>query len=321
MSSPPPVTDRQIVAARGPKSAVDPRRPYAFLVEEERSAAGAVEPVATLFLTNRECPLRCIYCDLWQNTTDERVAVGEIPAQIDFALEKLPPAPCIKLYNSGNFFDPQAIPREDYPAIAQRVSRFRTVVVENHPIFCDGRCASFRQSLEGELEVAIGLETADPAILPRLNKRMTLDDFSWAVEFLLENGIHVRAFVLLKPPFCTSDEAAVEWAVRSVELALTRGARCCSIIPVRGGSGIMQHLQRDGMFQPPTLSSLERALAACLELPAVASGAARVFADLWDIERLASCRRCVMPRIERLRQMNLSQQPRPNIACDCGTSS
>ena len=88
-------------------------------------AAGCVEDVATLFLTNRECPFRCLMCDLWRNTTDTRVPPGAIPQQIDYALARLPAARHIKLYNSGNFFDHQAIPPEDYAAIAERVRGVR----------------------------------------------------------------------------------------------------------------------------------------------------------------------------------------------------
>src|SRR5262245_15239857 len=138
----------QILAARGPKNAVDPQRPYAYLVEDECSASGEVVPVATLFLTNRECPFRCLMCALWQNTTDETVPVGAIPAQIDFALSQLPPARQIKLYNSGNFFDPQAIPREDFPAIVSRVRGFENVIVENHPRLCGDDCLRFRDLLQ-----------------------------------------------------------------------------------------------------------------------------------------------------------------------------
>jgi radical SAM enzyme (TIGR01210 family) len=321
MSDPPVITERAVVAARGAKNRVDPRRPYAFLVEKERSAAGSVDPVATLFLTNRECPLRCLYCDLWKNTTDHRVAAGDIPRQFDYALARLSAAKHIKLYNSGNFFDPQAILREDLAAIAGRVRQFETVIVENHPLFCDEWCVGFRRQLPGELEVAIGLETVDPAILPRLNKRMTLDDFALAAEFLRANDIHVRVFILLKPPYCRDDALAVEWAVRSVEFAVSCGARCCSIIPTRGGNGMMEQLARDGLFAPPMLSSLETALETSLQLPAVASGLVRVFADLWDIERLARCRRCVSSRLIRLRDMNHFQQPQPVVACDCGAAS
>ncbi len=321
MSEAPTFSDRQIALARGAKQAVDPRQPYAYLVEEERSAAGLVEPVATLFLTNRECPLKCVYCDLWKNTTDERVAVGDIPAQIDYALSRTPPTKHIKLYNSGNFFDPQAIPREDFSAIAKRVQNLKTVIVENHPVFCDEHCTQFRQRLDGELEVAIGLETADPEILPRLNKRMTLDDFARAAGFLRASDIHVRAFILLKPPYCDGDAEAVEWAVRSVEYAVQCGVRCCSIIPTRGGNGIMEQLAEQDLFSPPKLASLEAALEQSLAISEVVSAQVRVFADLWDVERLADCRWCVQRRIERLKQMNHAQQHLPPIHCDCGAGA
>ena len=63
--------------------AVDPRRPYAFLCERERTAGGEIEEVATIFLTNRECPWRCLMCDLWRNTTNETVPAGAIAEQIE----------------------------------------------------------------------------------------------------------------------------------------------------------------------------------------------------------------------------------------------
>ena len=72
-------------------------------------------------------------CDLWRNTLTETVPTGAIPAQIDYALQRLPPARQIKLYNSGSFFDPQAIPLQDYPAIASSVKGFERVIVECHP--------------------------------------------------------------------------------------------------------------------------------------------------------------------------------------------
>jgi uncharacterized Fe-S cluster-containing MiaB family protein len=150
---------------------------------------------------------------------------------------------------------------------------------------------------------------------------MTLDDFSRAAEFLRDCDIQVRAFILLKPPFCPDESAAVQWAVKSVEFALSRGVRCCSIIPTRGGNGIMERLARDGLFSPPKLASLEAAMDACLRMSAISSGAARVFVDLWDVERLADCRRCAGRRIDRLRQMNLIQQPLPKITCDCGEAA
>jgi radical SAM enzyme (TIGR01210 family) len=308
-----PIGDAAILAGRGAKNRVDPRVPWAFFVEPERSEAGKIVDVATIFLTNRECPFRCLFCDLWKNTTDEPVPPGAIPAQIDYALARLPPARQIKLYNSGNFFDPLAIPREDYAAIASRVRHFEKVIVENHPRLCGDECLRFAELLEDTpLEIALGLETIHPDVLAALNKRMTVDDFDHAAQFLHTAGIAVRAFLLLKPPLVTDEAEAIEWTLKSIEHAFAAGAGCCSVIPTRGGNGIMEHLQADGQFAPPRLASLERVLEQGIRL---ARG--RVFADLWDAEKLADCAACGPARIDRLRQMNLCQEILPRVACHC----
>src|SRR5260370_339314 len=46
-------------------------------------------PTTTIFLTNRECPYRCLMCDLWTNTLDATVPKGAIAAQIRDALINL----------------------------------------------------------------------------------------------------------------------------------------------------------------------------------------------------------------------------------------
>ena len=333
----PVITDQYILNARGPKNRVDPTLPYAWLVEPEPTAAGAIEDVATIFLTNRECPFKCLFCDLWKNTTDERIAPGAIPGQIDYALSRLPPARHVKLYNSGNFFDHQAIPAEDYGNIARRVAGFRTVIVENHPKLCGAACVKFRDLLvesakrrsperrvrttacsdenreyeAPQLEVALGLETVHPDVLPRMNKQMTLDDFRRACEFLTLNRIALRAFILLKPPFVEADEC-VHWALRSIEFAFECGVRVCSVIPTRSGNGVMDQLEHDRRFAPPGLAALEAVLAQGISL-----SRGRVFVDLWDVEKLYDCSACGPRRVDRLRQMNLCQQVLPPISCSC----
>src|SRR5688572_16212132 len=113
-------TDAEIIERRGVKNRLDPNRPYSFFVEQEVSRFGVFEDVAVVLLTNRECPFHCLMCDLWKNTLDEKVPPGAISRQIDHALSHLPAAGHVKLYNSGNFFDPQAIPPDEFPDIAQR---------------------------------------------------------------------------------------------------------------------------------------------------------------------------------------------------------
>lgn len=306
-------TDREILALRPARNAVDPWRASARLIESEFSADGELVDVATLFLTNRECPFRCVMCDLWKNTTLERVPRGAIPRQIEQALQELPPARQIKLYNAGSFFDPQAIPPEDFPAIAALVQPFERVIVENHPRFCGPACLEFSRLLSGQLEVAIGLETVHPDVLPALNKQMTLEDFARAVDFLRSNGINVRAFILLRPPFLSASTAE-EWALRSLEYAFAQGVECSVVIPTRGGNGIMEQLAQSGDFQPPSLEQLEAVLEQGLQLQR-----GRVFADLWDLDRLAGCPACHVARVSRMREMNDTQRvPDPVRCAVCG---
>jgi radical SAM enzyme (TIGR01210 family) len=307
-------TDADVMAARPAKNAVDPRRPEAFFVEPEHSAAGRVEDVSTLFLTNRECPFRCTMCDLWRNTTDATVPLGAIVEQIDFALARLPPARHVKLYNSGNWFDAKAIPRGDWRQIAARVRHFATVIVENHPRLCGDDCLRFRDLLDTQLEIALGLETIHPQSLAALNKRMTVDDFELAARFLVRHGIAVRAFVLLRSPLLDEAEG-LDWAMRSVEFALAAGVGCCVLIPTRTEIGLLRQWQQRGLIGPPKFASLEFALEQGLQL-----AAGRVFADLWNIEASLPCPRCGPPRVDRLRQMNLSQQFLPRVVCDCETT-
>src|SRR3954454_21285737 len=72
MNLPLPLTDADILARRPPKPAVDVWRPHGYFVEQEVQADGMVKDVATVLLANKECPFRCLMCDLWKYTTDER---------------------------------------------------------------------------------------------------------------------------------------------------------------------------------------------------------------------------------------------------------
>ena len=317
------MNDQWVLDRRGPKALLDPTRAYAAHWEEERDPSGALAPTAVVFLTNRECPFRCVMCDLWIHTLDDVVPEGAIAEQIRTALAELEPATQIKLYNAGSFFDAQAIPPAEDESIASLLAGFDRVIVEAHPAYLRGpygeRCLRFRDRLRDDvgsafrrtvprLEVAIGLETSHPEVLERLNKRMTVDDFRTAASFLRGHDIDVRAFILLQPPFMAADEA-VEWACRSIDAAFDAGASVCSVIPTRAGNGAMEALGAT----TPSLVALESVLEYGL-----AVGRGRVFADLWDIERLFVCR-CSPARTGRVRTMNATQRISSPILCDCAT--
>ena len=305
------IDDQWILSKRGKKNPVDPLKPYGYFVEKERTVSGTIESVATILLTNSECPFRCLMCDLWKNTTDKSVPEGAIPKQIKYALSKLPKTKHLKLYNSGSFFDTRAIPETDYKNIAGLIENFETVIVESHPSFINEKVLLFHDLIKPKLQVAIGLETVHSEILSLLNKKMTLADFKESVGFLNSNNIKSRAFILLRPPFL-SEKEGIFWAKKSIDFAFNIGITSCIIIPVRDGNGAMEFLSETGNFKQPNIESLETVIDYGIQL-----NAGYVFADLWDIDIFSSCDKCLDNRKERLLKMNFHQKVYPPVKCTC----
>jgi len=300
-----------IIDLRPEKNRVHPERPYHFMHEQERGMDGALKEVNTIFLTNSECPFKCVMCDLWKNTLENPVKQGDIPKQISYALQRLPEASVTKLYNSGNFFDRKAIPPADYHPIAELLSNSERVIIENHPKLCGDSCVEFKNMLAGNLEIAMGLETIHPEVLPKLNKKITKENFREASAFLAKYGIDSRAFILLNPPYLTDPAENINWTIKSTDFAFDCGVSACSIIPTRGGNGAMEKLRSEGQYVPPTMGALEEAFDQALNLKK-----GRVFVDLWDLEQFSDCSHCFDDRQNRLRKMNLTQQVYPRIKCE-----
>jgi archaeosine synthase beta-subunit len=314
--------DRFVLERRGPRPQHDPWRYQGVLVEDERGPDGTMVPIATIFLTGRECPWRCAMCDLWKYTTITDTPPGAITSQLTAAREALSDRVVagVKLYNAGNFFDPRAVPESDYEGIAAVLAGLSCVIVESHPTLVGPRVDRFNGALARHhpaadrpprLEVAMGLETVHPEALDLLNKRFTLEQFEAASRALEQRGIGLRVFLLISPPFVPAAEQD-EWLTRSIEASIDYGASAISLIPTRSGNGTLETLAATGWFAEPDLNDVERSFALALSH---ARGRARVFVDLWDLERFAHCPDCLGRRRERLHAMNLQQTVHP--ACGC----
>jgi len=324
--------DRFVLDRRGPRHAVDPWAPPRLTIDPEPDGDGVVVDVATLFLAGRECPWRCVMCDLWRHTIETDTPPGAIPRQIELGLAAwaepaaepgAQPAEVrtirhLKLYNAGSFFDDRAVPPGDDPAIARAVAGVSRLTVESHPRLVGDRTWRFRDRVAPSLEVAMGLETAHPDALARLNKGCTLDDFAAAARALAAHGVGLRVFLLVHPPFVPHDERT-PWLLRSIDAAIDAGASVIALIPTRGdppeveGRGAMAALAAEGLFAPPSLATLEDAAAQAIRHT---SGRARVLADLWDLAAFATCPACLDARRARLLRLNVEQRVPAPIACD-----
>jgi radical SAM enzyme (TIGR01210 family) len=195
--------------------------------ELEPDGHGNLISALTYFLLGSECRFSCSMCDLWKYTLDaKKTPVGSLTLQIENLHRRIAhespnrnPREWLKLYNASNFFDPANVDPSEHATIAQWCRGFERVIVENHAALLARQnirdsVLRFRDLLDGELEIAMGLETIDPQGRKWLNKSMSLDQFAKAVEFLGTEAIHVRAFVLLQP-LGTPLADSVDWAVRS----------------------------------------------------------------------------------------------------------
>jgi archaeosine synthase beta-subunit len=313
MKNIPNYSSSEIVAMRPLAERPAPgRQPLDVLCEIEAcDKLGRVANVLTVMLRGSECAFRCLMCDLWKYTHVSRTTSGAVAAQVREALASGPEdpdsqhQPWVKLYNASNFFSPTNVPREDLQSIAQSVSGFSRVIVENHPRLLPDSIVEFRDEISGRLEVAMGLETAHPETLASLNKQLCLEDFRHACEWLLARDIDIRTFVLLRPP--GMDEAeGIEWCIRSVEFSHALGVRHISIIPVRSGNGVIERLAAQGLFEPPQAKSLEQTLLAVIDLPN-----AIITADLWNWQQLAGINEAGgRDFYERIEHLNLTQTRR-----------
>ena len=310
-----PVVDRRIRSLRPPKAYVDPYRAHGSLLESERRPGGRIERTLTVFLAGAECPFTCSFCDLWRWTIDGPTPPGALTHQLSEVLEEVGHSGIdrVKLYNASNFFDKRAVPAEDIEGIARLLAPFAAVTVESHANTIGQPTLDFAKQIGGRLEVAVGLETIHPVAMAQSNKRLDLPRFDRAASFLTGHGIDLRVFVLLGAPYVPAEES-VDWAVRSVNYAVERGAAVVSIVPVRGGNGELERLQVLGYFVPPMLYQLEEALDGCSQFT---SGV--VIADLWDVDRLSACENCRAQRVDRLRRLNLTGRAEQRISCAvCG---
>jgi len=159
----------------------------------------------------------------------------------------------------------------------------------------------------------MGLETAHPEVLRKLNKRFDLARFERSARFLAAERIALRAFILVGLPFLDR-RSDLEWAVKSAAFAFSCGAGAVTLIPTRAGNGAMDRLRESGQFAPPTLAALEEA-----QRGALALGRGRVFADTWALEAFSACPHCFAARRERLEAVNQMQRDLPAPRCEaCG---
>lgn len=191
------------------------------------------------------------------------VTQEDLMKQWSRALEVYGGQPVVKVYNSGNFFDPNEIPGEARKRILGDLGeRCEKVVVENLPQLVRKPLLEEALSLVGKFEVAIGLESANDFVRDHcVSKDFHFDRYLKAVEVAHDAGATVKTYLLHKPPFLT-EKAALEDVIASAK-AVDGLTDTTSINPTNvQRDTLVDRLYRKGEYRPPWLWSLVEVLKA-----------------------------------------------------------
>jgi len=250
-----------------PASATDASHYVNAWVEDE-ALDGARVKAFVLILRTRGCywaDLKgCSMCGYARDTLGRSATPAEIGAQLTRALSRYRDEPYVKVYTSGSFLDDREVDPGSRAAVVGAFSgRARRFLFETLPEFAtEAAVAPLRKAFQGELEVALGLESTDPTVLSRyVHKNAPPSAYLEAGMRVRRLGARAKAYLLLKPPYLTESEAVAD-VVRSVgEAAPVFDTLSVNPVHIQGGT-VVEWLYRRGRYRPPWLWSVVETLRA-----------------------------------------------------------
>lgn len=234
------------------------------------------------------------------------------------ALERVRGVKYLKLFNSGSFFDEREISRATREKILSLAgSAVERLQVESRPEFVTNSAMEHaREAFSGELEVGIGLETANDEIRRLcINKGFLLEDFSRALGVCKQNSAKLKAYLLVKPPFIP-EKLAIDDAVSSALEAFRLGADRVSLNPLNVQRfTLVERLFHSNEYSPPWLWSVVEILGRVrqkVEKPIICkpSGAGKARGP-------SNCRVCSGRVARAIEEFSASQVPGNLEGLDC----
>ncbi len=204
----------------------------------------------------------CSMCGYSRDTLGRSASSAELAQQIEEAKGAYRGEPYVKVYTSGSFLDDREVDPESRRALLAAFSgRARRFLFETLPEFVRPEAIEpLKAAFEGELEVALGLESTDPTILRKfVHKGENPEAYLDAGDRVRAIGLRSKAYLLLKPPYLTEKEA-VRDVVRSIGSARSHfDAMSVNPVHIQGGT-VVEWLYQRRRYRPPWLWSLVDAM-------------------------------------------------------------
>jgi|YelNatPaOPRAMG01_1025707.scaffolds.fasta_scaffold00875_15 radical SAM enzyme (TIGR01210 family) len=235
------------------------RTDYVTTYTEREFFEGREREERVLILRTRGCSWSyhsgCSMCGFWSDT-NPNIGRNEIARQVDSFMAQFPKGEVLKIFTSGSFFDPVEVDGEiQFDIIRKVLKGYDYLIVESRPEYI-GKLNGLFSEFSGRLQVAIGMESTDSDILKySVNKNYDFEDFKKAADLLHQESVSVRAYLLLKPPYL-SEEEAIRDAIKSAR-EIADYSDFISINPMNIQSGtLVEKLYKEGNYRPPWLWSV-----------------------------------------------------------------
>lgn len=209
----------------------------------------------------------CSVCGYINDSSrDQKIPSEQILEQIQQSLTQNDSSKPIefKLFNSGSFFDENDIPRKLQKQIVEllkKADRIRLFSVESRPEFLLNHQNIINETniylKPIKLEIGVGLESSNNAILKDCwNKGFFLEEYRESVQITRSNGVRIKTYVFIKPPFLTELEAICD-SIRTAFDAIEIGTDIISFNPCTIQNGtLVNFLAKRDRFSPPWLWSV-----------------------------------------------------------------
>ncbi|UCE80539.1 MAG: archaeosine biosynthesis radical SAM protein RaSEA [Methanobacteriota archaeon] len=208
-------------------------------------------------------------CSMCGYNVESRDGISEadLAAQFKNASARLDDIEFLKVYTSGSFLDDRETPNGIRELILRWCAdRGLRLLVESRAQFVTDDVMNALTGIHGDLEIAIGLESANDRVLKyAINKNMTVADYDRAATAVKKAGASLRSYVLLKPPFLTEAEAVEDALATAKHAALQSDTISVNPVNVQKGT-LVELLWRNWAYRPPWLWSVMEVLNSCTAL-------------------------------------------------------
>lgn len=292
-----------------------PSQLEALWKEDDMVDGEKVRAMVVIMRTNGCCWVKhggCTMCG-YREASLSQVSEEDLGKQLEQALSKYKGEPFVKFYTSGSFLDDNEVP----PAMRRRYldafSGCKRILFESRPEFITPESIA---DLPKNVTVALGLESSNPDVLETsIHKGFTPDDIRRAGLLLKENGLGVRTYLLLKPPFMT-ETMAIRDAVESARFA-DEFSDEISINPLNvQRATYVERLWKRGEFRSPWIWSLVdvfRQLSGTVDARVMSSPSGG-----GSMRGVHNCGKCDGDLLDAIERFSFNQDPKElDVTCEC----